>query len=281
MWLTGLADTLREAGVKVVEVNGWKTRGHGGMTDVKGVTCHHTASGRSKTPKLGLTTVTNGRPGLEGPLAHLYLDRDGTWYVVAAGLCYHAGVSRQTDMTNSHRIGIEANAAGDGWDEDWPAIQMVSYAIGCRALSKRYGFGVSEILGHKETCSPVGRKIDPSFNMGDFRDLVRSAELNDLEDDLNLEDKVELSPKAQELMGEKSQPVRMLLQWAPGVRAHRNETAEGFKKLTALIGAQNATITALAAAIKDGGSLTPAQAEAAAAAGARAALAELADRLDG
>lgn len=41
--LTDLADILKKAGLKVVEVAGWKTRGHGVMSSVKGIICHHTA----------------------------------------------------------------------------------------------------------------------------------------------------------------------------------------------------------------------------------------------
>jgi hypothetical protein len=41
--LTDLADILKKAGLKVVEVAGWKTRGHSVMSSVKGIICHHTA----------------------------------------------------------------------------------------------------------------------------------------------------------------------------------------------------------------------------------------------
>ncbi|CAF1082927.1 unnamed protein product, partial [Adineta ricciae] len=41
--LTGLADILRGAGLNVVEVAGWRTRGHGVMSSVKGIVVHHTA----------------------------------------------------------------------------------------------------------------------------------------------------------------------------------------------------------------------------------------------
>jgi hypothetical protein len=201
--LTNLATVLTRAGLHVVEVEGWKTRGHGPMTDVLGVTCHHTAPGvRSLRPRLSLPVIKDGRPGLDGPLAQLYLDRDGTWYTVAAGLCYHAGVSRSPSYTNSHRIGVEAEAAGDGWLEDWPVVQMNSYGIGCAALADAFGFPVTEVLGHKETCAPVGRKSDPSFAMTKFRGRV-ARELNDLhapkdqeEDDMQLTDKIELSVAA-------------------------------------------------------------------------------------
>lgn len=180
MMLTDLADVLRAAGLTVVEESGWRTRGHGAMTDVLGSTCHHTAPGiRSLKPRLSLGVVKDGRPDLPGPLAHLYLDRDGTYHVVAAGRCYHAGESIRPEYTNSHRIGTEAEAAGDGWSEDWPDVQMDAYARGQKALSQHYRFPVSEILGHKETCAPKGRKSDPSFNMDAFRSRVAAVDLEE------------------------------------------------------------------------------------------------------
>jgi hypothetical protein len=189
--LTDLADVLYRADLQVREVPGWQSRGHGLMTDVLGVTCHHTASGRGTGTTLGLTTIRDGRPGLDGPLAHLYLNREGTFYVVAAGLCWHAGVSRKPEYTNGHRIGIEALAAGDEWSEDWPSAQMDAYARGCKALADHYGFPVSEVLGHKETCKPAGRKPDPTFDMREFREKVATSG-----DDMKLTDEVTLSAVA-------------------------------------------------------------------------------------
>jgi hypothetical protein len=178
MMLTDLAEVLRDADLTVVELPGWKARGHGPMTDVRGVTCHHTGSGRGTGATLGLGVVKDGRPGLLGPLAHLYLNREGTFYTVAAGLCWHAGISRSSSYTNGHRIGIEALAAGDGWSQDWPEVQMAAYARGCAALAEHYRFKVSEVRGHKETCAPVGRKIDPTFGMTEFRNRVGNVDLS-------------------------------------------------------------------------------------------------------
>jgi len=206
MMLTGLADALRSGGLSVKELEGWKTRGHGPMTDVLGVTCHHTASGRGTGVTLGLSTVQHGRtdPPLAGPLAHLYLNREGVFYIVAAGLCYHAGESSSPRFTNEHRIGIEALAAGDGWSGDWPAAQMTAYARGCRVLAEHYGFGVSEVRGHKETCAPPGRKTDPSFSMPDFRRRVGAVTLHATtvpkEPDMQLSDPVELGDAAARAM---------------------------------------------------------------------------------
>ncbi|CAF5118568.1 unnamed protein product, partial [Rotaria sp. Silwood1] len=75
--LTGLADILRGAGLKVVEVAGWKTRGHGVMSSVKGIIVHHTAGpATGDFPSLGV--VRDGTSSLSGPLAQLGLGRTGT-----------------------------------------------------------------------------------------------------------------------------------------------------------------------------------------------------------
>lgn len=226
--LTDLAAVLRGAGCNVLELDGWKTRGHGPMTSVDGVTCHHTASGRGTGATLGLSTIRDGRQDLPGPLAQLYLNRAGTYYVVAAGLCYHAGVSQRPTYTNGRRIGIEALAAGDGWAQDWPPAQMFAYVRGCRALAEHYRFPISEVLGHKETCSPEGRKTDPSFDMRGFREGVATVNLRkdaDMTPEELLKTDVELTPQAKELLGGKTSTVRELLQWPPAVRAARNEIA--------------------------------------------------------
>lgn len=167
-YLTSLADIARGAGLTVVEQAGWKTRGHGSMVDVQAVVCHHTAGpATGDAPSLG--TVQNGRPGLDGPLAHFLLARSGVVYVVAAGQCWHAGAVLQSWQGNPHSVGIEAEGTGTA---SWPEVQMIAYAKLCAALAKAYGFPVSHVLGHKEVCSPVGRKIDPNFDMAGFRALV-------------------------------------------------------------------------------------------------------------
>lgn len=172
MMLKDLADTVRAAGLHVVEVAGWQTRGHGELDDVTGVVCHHTA-GPSAAAKPGdmpsLNTLVKGRTGLSGPICNLGLGRSGTVYVIAAGLAWHAGAVRvaRPPYGNSHMIGIEAE--NDGVGEPWPAAQMHAYARLCAALAVRYRFGLGRVLGHKEVCWPVGRKTDPDFDMGPFR----------------------------------------------------------------------------------------------------------------
>lgn len=168
--LTWLAQVLKDAGLKVAEQPGWEDRGRGPMGAVRGIICHHTAG-----PKAGnmpsLKVITDGRPGLPGPLSQLGLGRDGTFFVIAAGRCNHAGVGSWKGISsgNSSFIGIEAENTGLANDQPWPTVQMDAYKRGCAAILKKLGADVSMCCGHKEYARPNGRKSDPSFDMDDFR----------------------------------------------------------------------------------------------------------------
>jgi hypothetical protein len=179
--LTDLADAVRASGLKVVETDGWKTRGHGSFKNVETVVCHHTA-GPSTGVMPSLRVVTHGRAGLAGPLCNLGLGRDGTVYVVASGIAFHAGVVSKIAYDNWHAIGIEAEATGTG---KWPPVQMDAYARLCAALCQHYGISEARVLGHKEVASPHGRKIDPNFDMDDFRARVSKVQLPGEEPPMN------------------------------------------------------------------------------------------------
>src|SRR5215213_1376503 len=134
--LTWLPEVLLGAGLKVAEVPGWRTRGRGDMGRVQGITCHHTANKRpGNYPSLAL--VRDGRSDLSGPLCHVGLGRDGTWYVVAAGRANHAGEGNYRGVSNgnSQFIGIEAENNGVG--EKWPGVQLEAYKHGCAAILKK------------------------------------------------------------------------------------------------------------------------------------------------
>ncbi|MCP3805365.1 N-acetylmuramoyl-L-alanine amidase [Allokutzneria sp. A3M-2-11 16] len=173
--LTWMPDVLRAAGLHVIEVDGWQTRGRGAMGEIRGVLLHHTAG-----PRAGIfpshNVLVNGRPGLAGPLCNLGLGRDGTWYVIAAGLAHHAGAGYVPwcgrDNGNHHLIGVEAESTGQG---DWSGAQLESYPEGVAALLRHLRLGPDRALGHKEWATPRGRKIDPAGWPGDltgFRDDV-------------------------------------------------------------------------------------------------------------
>ena len=159
----------------------------GGFLPV-GIIVHHTA-GRND-----LGTVTEGRPDLVGPLAHLYFDRDAPYTVtlVTEWRANHAGggSSRVLDEVqddraagpsaaqrglkdstsgNEYFIGFECENLGDG-KEPWPAGQMDMMVRAAAAICRARGWTAGRIIGHLEWTK---RKIDPrGFSMGDFRAAV-------------------------------------------------------------------------------------------------------------
>ncbi len=170
MRLNWLADELRAAGLRVVEVAGWQQRGWEPYNP-RGLVCHHTA-GRCNAGSLGI--VTNGRSGLPGPLAQLLLACDGTYYVVASGRANHAGKGGWRGLVgNSSVVGIEAEHPGSR-SVPWPPAQLDAYYRGCAVIAKRLGFGPDMVCAHKEW-APT-RKVDPiALDMGAFRNRVAEA----------------------------------------------------------------------------------------------------------
>lgn len=172
--LTWLSQVLLDAGLKVAEVDGWQSRGRGEMGQVKGVICHHTVGNPSGNMP-SLNVLINGRAGLPGPLSQLGLGRDGTYFIIAAGRCNHAGGGNWQGFTsgNSNFIGIEGEHTGDP-DLKWPAVQYEAYAHGVAAILKKIRANAIMAAGHKEYALPHGRKPDPTFDMTDFRTKVAS-----------------------------------------------------------------------------------------------------------
>jgi hypothetical protein len=105
-------------------------------------------------------------------LCNLYLSRSGEVYLIAAGIGYHAGNTLQSWQDNNSAIGIEAEATGV---DAWPKPQYDAYARMCACLASYYRLPLDHVAGHKEICSPPGRKIDPNFDMNAFRSAVRSG----------------------------------------------------------------------------------------------------------
>jgi peptidoglycan hydrolase-like protein with peptidoglycan-binding domain len=170
IWLPGV---LRNAGLKVAEVPGWADRGHGDVGSVAGVVCHHTGTPGALDKNMPtLDVLINGRSDLSGPLSQLGLGRDGTYYVVAAGRCYHAGAGQWKGISgNSRFIGIEGENGGSRTDA-WPPEQMDAYRRGVAAILKQIGADVSMCCGHREYAPH--RKDDPLFDMDQFRADVQA-----------------------------------------------------------------------------------------------------------
>ncbi|GAA3971148.1 peptidoglycan-binding domain-containing protein [Pedobacter ginsengiterrae] len=177
--LTWLPKVLLEAGLKVAECPGWENCGRAEMGTVEGVLCHHTATVNERGNMPSLQTLIHGRTGkdaLPGPLSQLGLGRDGTYYIIAAGRCNHAGPGIWKGVTagGSHFIGIEAENLGNG-KEPWPEVQMDAYVRGVAAILKHIGKSTDYCAGHKEYRLPKGYKDDPNFDMNDFRLRVKAV----------------------------------------------------------------------------------------------------------
>jgi len=172
--LTWLPDVLKAAGLKVSPCPGWDFRGVAEMGQVMGVICHHTATVDRTRNMPSLDTLIKGRSDLPGPLSQLGLGRDGTFYIIAAGKCNHAGPGSWQGITtgNTSFIGIEAENTGGHDDSPWPAVQMDAYYRGVAAILQHIGKGVEFCAAHKEYALPAGRKTDPDFDMADFRSKV-------------------------------------------------------------------------------------------------------------
>lgn len=173
--LIWLPHVLKSAGLKVALDPGWEDRGHGDIGPILGVICHHTAGVRQGNMP-SLKVVRDGRPDLSGPLAQLGLGRDGTYYVIAAGRCFHAGAGVWNGVMNGNTnlIGIEAENTGRSDDFPWPAVQLDAYQRGVAAIFKHLGLDAAMCCGHKEYARPLGRKNDPPFDMVGFRSTVAS-----------------------------------------------------------------------------------------------------------
>ncbi len=168
MMLTDLHTALSKYGNQVTTEPGWQTRSNGNqMSSVKTITAHHTAGGNDASD---LRVVRDGRAGLRGPLAQILLRKNGIPHIVAAGQATHAGTSRLDQYRNPYAIGIEAVHNGTG---AWTDAQYQGFAKTCALLALHYNVPLARVLGHKETCSPPGRKVDPNFDMGAFRQRVK------------------------------------------------------------------------------------------------------------
>jgi hypothetical protein len=172
MKLSNLANVLRAAGLTVVESPGWADRGYAGqdLRQVRGVLWHHTATNRGRYAASGAPTLSmclNGRPDLPGPLCNIVFGRNGTVYLLAAGVANHAGAGSAPgvpkDMGNHYLIGIEMESSGIApWDWTEDQIRIAPH-LGA-AFERAYLGWLDESerlqLGHLEYSSQG--KIDPA-----------------------------------------------------------------------------------------------------------------------
>jgi len=199
-FLTDLADVLRNAGLRVVEIDGWKTRSRPittGDFDPQGVLWHHTgASDRDPTSTMddleyAVWLATVGRSDLPPPLCGLSIGRDGTVYVCAAGRANHAGVAKASGPMpagdgNALYLGVECQNNGT---EGWSTAQLDAMTTAGAAVSRAYAWPADHHRAHWETS--VTGKWDPGdpdgIPLGDKRvmdmDAFRAMVTDKIEED--------------------------------------------------------------------------------------------------
>lgn len=149
--LIWLADELRKAGLRVVEVDGWRSRGSTDFLPV-GMTWHATAGSRTSTAQGEVNVILNGSTSAPPPIAQLMLYRDGTIYVCAAGRCNHNKVGwagPNEGLGNTRLLGLEM--ANDNRGEPWPDVQLDAARRATAAILRRLGADpMRRLAGHYE-----------------------------------------------------------------------------------------------------------------------------------
>jgi hypothetical protein len=155
--LRAIGQVCQDAGLRVVEADGWENRGRTwSVLRPDYVVCHHTAASID-VDKL----LIEGRSDLPGPLANLALHRDGTVVLLASGLANHVGTAT---ISSDQAWGIEATGpipTGNTGIDAFPNYQ--AYVTLVAAIRLHHGWGSGRVLSHKEIARPDGRKRDPDF----------------------------------------------------------------------------------------------------------------------
>lgn len=160
---TEMASALRDYGLSVVEVEGWRRRGSEHFRPVASMD-HHTAGARiGNLPSLRI--LINGRTGLPGPLCNCAQARDNRIFVIAAGRANHAGRGSYRGLSgNSKFFGLEREHVGTA-SEAWRADSHETAARVHAALLDVAGQADSSMCVRHATYAP-DRKVD-TFGVSD------------------------------------------------------------------------------------------------------------------
>ncbi|WP_405956588.1 N-acetylmuramoyl-L-alanine amidase [Streptomyces phaeochromogenes] len=262
---------LKAEGVKVVEVDGWRThnRNHkGAWGPVHGVMIHHTVSSGTKA---SVDLCRDGYAALPGPLCLGVIAKDGTVHLVGNGRANHAGsgdddvlkavIAERATLPapnenntdgNTHFYGFECVNLGDGKDP-WPRPQLDAITRASAALCRAHGWSERSVIAHKEW---TNTKIDPrGFSMKDVRADIQQQltgkPQQQKDDDMALTDadldKIALRVWAltgdDPLKGGTTKISKEMMLWGMAGRLQRVETA---------VAAQATTIDKLVAAVAAG-----------------------------
>ncbi|WP_329311718.1 N-acetylmuramoyl-L-alanine amidase [Streptomyces sp. NBC_01262] len=294
-----LVAALKAEGATVAEHAGWRTHnraGHGDWGPVRGVVIHHTAGTDS------LNLCYNGRSDLAGPLCHAHIAKTGTITLVGNGRANHAGTFAANAVdamkaessthprpdaaepvdANAITYGVEVENKGDGADP-YPAVQYDAAVRWAAALCRAHGWSAESVIGHKEG---TRRKTDPSFDMTAFRAdvaerLTHPASWNPTEDDMPTPKEIAEAVLTTDgiIKNPVDDPKNGFITLATSARNVEIVTRRIDKTMAGLV-AQVAALSAALGKLAEAGGLDAAEVQAAAEAGAKAALHELGDALN-
>jgi hypothetical protein len=181
--IADIAGPLRAAGLTVVELPGWSSRGEsdGGFTPL-GVIWHHDGEGLgfnddpTDDNNVADFMSQNGNNG-----AQLWIRRDGVVHLLAAGRKWHAGIGSGFGQVpandgNTFAVGIETDHT---FGNPWPSELVDAVLTTSAVLGEHYGWSTQNMCGHKEYAPD--RKPDPeSIDCGEWRRLVDEKRANPL-----------------------------------------------------------------------------------------------------
>lgn len=174
-YLTWLADDFRNAGLRVVECDGWQTRSRstGGYESGRPwcVMWHHTASSTGCAAEDDVGYMLS--PSNEAyPTANLYIARDGEVWVMCAGASNTNGkgsgvreTSRGTvpvDSMNTYAVGVEIGNNGVG--EPYSKECMDAAFTVSNVVTAHCGLLPTDVI-HHQAYAP-DRKVDPATCTG-------------------------------------------------------------------------------------------------------------------
>ena len=167
MLITKYPDFVRNEGLAVEVVSGFATRSHGEFTrNPPAIVWHHDASPAGPSPGVLGWMLSNW----ENASANAWVDYNGKWWFVGAGVAWHAGAVLPGMPNNFTSMGIETDYTNG--EKISPKLYD-SLRRGTAAIMRATGQPASDLHFHKTICSPPGRKSDPwGLSLAVERDAV-------------------------------------------------------------------------------------------------------------
>ena len=158
------AELARAEGVDVRFYDGWTARGRPGL-DPQIIVEHDTSDAAQLTPSRMLQILANGHGAIAGnAICTDAILRDGTVWVIASGLAWHAGNGDWAGHSgNARALGTEYQRAAN---QPLTDRQLEVGRIWTRARCAAFRLSTSRVCEHAEYATPRGRKQDRSLRPG-------------------------------------------------------------------------------------------------------------------